>query len=78
MLGQLSASSVTSDNRIFVYEVTGLRQSDQSDQNCYPFRSSSNVFIQVPVSRMNDQMRRITMMGGTIVGIRPLTQAEQR
>jgi phycocyanin-associated, rod len=76
MLGQsllTRASSSSSDNRVFVYEVAGLRQNDQTDKNSYPVRSSDNVFIQVPYSHMNDEMRRITRLGGKIVGIRPRT-----
>ncbi len=76
MLGQsllTRASSSSSDNRVFVYEVSGLRQNDQTDKNSYPVRNSSNIFIQVAYSRMNDEMRRITRLGGKIVGIRPQT-----
>jgi phycocyanin-associated, rod len=76
MLGQplMRASSSTSDNRVFVYEVAGLRQNDQTDNNSYPVRNSSTVMIQVPYSRMNDEMRRITRLGGRIVGIHPLSE----
>ncbi|MDJ0568686.1 MAG: phycobilisome linker polypeptide [Pleurocapsa sp. MO_192.B19] len=59
-------------NRVFVYEVTGLKQSDTNDSNSYPFRSSSNVFVPVPYNRMNEEMQRIGKMGGTIVNIQPL------
>jgi phycocyanin-associated rod protein len=62
-----------SDNRVFVYEVAGLRQNTDNDKNSYPFRSSSSVFIKVPYQRMNDEMRRITRMGGTILSIKPWT-----
>lgn len=61
-----------SDNRIFVYEVEGLRQNDQTQNQSYPVRNSSTVMIQVPYSRMNHEMRRITRLGGKIVNIRPL------
>lgn len=63
------ASSSTADSRIFIYEVTGLRQNDQTTSRRYPVRNSSNLFIQVPYNRMNDEMRRITRLGGQIVGI---------
>ena len=69
-------SNSVSSNRIFVYEVTGLRQNDENDANSYPFRSSSSVFIQVPYSRMNAEMIRINRMGGKIVNIRPLDAAQ--
>jgi phycocyanin-associated rod protein len=65
-----------SDNRIFVYEVEGLRQNDQTQSQSYPVRNSSTVMIQVPYSRMNHEMRRITRLGGKIVNIRPLAAQE--
>ncbi len=65
-------SSSPSNNRIFVYEVTGLKQNDENNLNSYPFRTSSSVFIQVPYSRMNQEMLRIGRMGGKIINIRPL------
>jgi phycocyanin-associated rod protein len=79
MLGQSAltrASSSTFANRVFVYEVTGLRQSDQTENSAYPLRTSSSVFIQVPYNRMNEEMRRITRLGGNIVNIRPLVAGE--
>ena len=75
MLGQSVFGGRTSSpakNRIFVYEVTGLRQNTQNDLNSYPVRNSSSVFIQVPYNRMNEEMLRITRMGGSIVNIKPL------
>jgi phycocyanin-associated, rod len=72
------ASSSSSDNRVFVYEVSGLRQNDQTDKNTYPVRNSSNRFIQVAYSRMNDEMRRITRLGGKIVGIQPHAASEAK
>ena len=63
------ASSSSANNRVFVYEVTGLRQNEQTTNRSYPVRNSSSTFIQVPYNRMNDEMRRITRLGGTIVGI---------
>ncbi len=66
------SSNSSSKNRIFVYEVTGLKQNEQNDNNSYPFRTSSTVSIQVPYSRMNAEMQRIARMGGTITNIRPL------
>jgi phycocyanin-associated, rod len=70
MLGALNSRS---NDRIFVYEVTGLRQNDDNDANNYSFRSSSSVFINVPYNRMNEEMQRIVKMGGSIVKIEPLT-----
>ncbi|WP_019505134.1 phycobilisome linker polypeptide [Pleurocapsa sp. PCC 7319] len=59
-------------NRVFVYEVTGLKQSETNDSNSYPFRNSSSVFLSVPYNRMNEEMQRIGKMGGTIVNIQSL------
>lgn len=75
MLGQSAltrASSSTSDDRIFVYEVEGLRHNDETEKNNYQIRNSSTVLIQVPYNRMNEQMRRISRLGGKIVNIRSL------
>jgi phycocyanin-associated rod protein len=62
-------SSSSSNNRMFVYEVTGLKQNQANDSNDYAFRSSSSTFVSVPYSRMNEEMQRIGKMGGTIVKI---------
>jgi proteasome lid subunit RPN8/RPN11 len=61
-----------SSGRNFVYEVEGLRQNEQTTKNSYPVRNSSNIMVQVPYDRMNDEMRRITRMGGKIVAIHSL------
>lgn len=60
-------------SRLFVYEVEGLRQNEETDKMNYPIRKSGNVFITVPYARMNQEMQRIARMGGRIVSIRPLT-----
>lgn len=70
----LGASSTSSDNRIFVYEVEGLRQNEQTESNRYPIRNSSTILVKIPYSRMNDEMRRITRLGGKIVGICSLNE----
>ena len=70
-----SASTTEFSNRLFVYEVVGLRQNAETDKGSYPIRSSGSVFITVPYSRMNQEMRRITRLGGTIVSIQPFTGA---
>ena len=75
MLGEsviVGSSSSPSESRIFVYEVTGLRQNEENAKNSYPLRKSSSILIQIPYSRMNEEMRRITRMGGKIVSIRPV------
>ncbi|MDJ0592515.1 MAG: phycobilisome linker polypeptide [Pleurocapsa sp. MO_226.B13] len=70
-------SSSSANNRIFVYEVTGLKQNQKNDNNSYSFRSSSSIFVRVPYGRMNEEMQRIGKMGGTIVSIKPLDAFNQ-
>ncbi|HEY9653238.1 MAG TPA: phycobilisome linker polypeptide [Coleofasciculaceae cyanobacterium] len=60
-------------SRVFRYEVVGLRQNNENDKNSYDIRNSGSVFITVPYARMNEEMRRITRMGGKIVKIEQLT-----
>lgn len=73
MLGQYAASgSASTDSRIFVYEVTGLSENEVTAQIQAPIRSSHTQLMQVPFHRMNEEMRRITMLGGEIVNIRPI------
>lgn len=71
-----SSSTSPSKNRIFVYEVAGLKQNEENDKNSYPFRKSGSIFIQVPYSRMNEEMLRIGRMGGKIINIRPLQDSD--
>lgn len=73
-LSGVTANSV-SGSRVFVYEVEGLRQNEGTDQANYPIRRSGSVFFTVPYDRMNQEMQRITRMGGKIVSIRPLNGA---
>lgn len=68
-----SGNTTEFGTRMFVYEVVGLRQNQETDKMNYPIRQSGSVFITVPYSRMNQEMRRITRMGGKIVSIQPLT-----
>ena len=75
MLGQFlggRSSGSPSGSRLFRYEVTGLSQNDQTDKMEYPIRSSASIFITVPYERMNQEMQRITQMGGKIVNIEPV------
>jgi phycocyanin-associated rod protein len=79
MMGQNAFGTSTTSpakGRVFLYEVSGLRQNEETDKNGYPIRKSGSVFIKVPYSRMNQEMQRITRMGGTIVGIQPLNGAD--
>lgn len=67
-------ASTVAGSRLFLYEVQGLRQSVENDQMANPIRKSGSVFITVPYTRMNQEMQRITRMGGKIVSIRPLEE----
>ena len=60
-------------SRMFRYEVVGLRQNEETDQNNYEIRRSGSVFMTVPYNRMNEEMQRVLRMGGKIVSIQPLT-----
>ncbi|WP_019498963.1 phycobilisome linker polypeptide [Pseudanabaena sp. PCC 6802] len=73
-----SPISTTADASTFVYEVEGLRQNDRTENNSYSIRSSSSVFISVPRSRMNEEMRRITRLGGRIVNISTVGQGSSK
>ena len=56
-------------NRLFLYEVVGLSQNGNSNNLNYSIRSSGSVFITVPYNRMNQEMQRISRLGGRIVSI---------
>ncbi len=63
----MQSLSSAKENRLFVYEVVGLSQNDNTDNLDYSIRKSGSVFLTVPYSRMNQEMRRITRLGGRIV-----------
>ena len=65
-------STSAAGDRLFVYEVAGLSQKKETDNLSYPIRRSGSVFYTVPYQRMNQEMRRITRLGGRIVSIKPL------
>jgi hypothetical protein len=76
MFGQTALGSSrlsNAENRMFRYEVKGMRQTYENDQLSYPIRSSGSFFITVSYNRMNEEMQRIHRMGGEIVSIQPLT-----
>jgi phycocyanin-associated rod protein len=76
MFGQTTVGTggiSSSASRVFRYEVVGLRQNEENDKNNYEIRRSGSVFVTVPYQRMNEEMQRITRMGGKIVNIEPLT-----
>ena len=75
MFGQTSLGSSrlsNAENRMFRYEVEGMRQTYENDQLSYPIRSSGSFVVTVPYNRMNEEMQRIHRMGGRIVSIQPL------
>lgn len=75
MFGQTALGSSRlsgAENRMFRYEVEGMRQTYENDQLSYPIRASGSFFITVPYNRMNEEMQRINRMGGRIVSIQPL------
>ena len=81
MFGQttVGANGVSSaSSRMFRYEVVGLRQNDETDKNNYEIRRSGSIFVTVPYSRMNEEMQRITRLGGKIVKIEPLTMVNEK
>jgi phycocyanin-associated, rod len=80
MLGQSAFSrglSATADNRIFVYEVTGLQQNEITARADSQIRTSANTIVQVPFNRMSEKTQQILRLGGKIVNIYPLGQAPQ-
>jgi ferredoxin--NADP+ reductase len=72
MYGLSAAVNSASSNRLFVYEVVGLSQNGDTDSLTSPLRRSGSVLITVPYNRMNQEMRRISRLGGQIVSIRPI------
>jgi ferredoxin--NADP+ reductase len=75
--GVVGDAAAASGSRVFVYEVSGLRQSEESDKANYPIRKSGSVFVRVPYNRMNQEMRRITRLGAKILNIQTLDDFEQ-
>lgn len=76
MFGQTALGSGTlseAANRMYRYEVEGLRQTYESDKLSYPIRRSGSFFITVPYNRMNEEMQRINRLGGKIVNIQQLS-----
>ncbi len=65
-----NAGNSAANNRLFVYEVIGLRDMQSSAVN---IRRSGTTFVTVAYARMNQEMRRIASLGGKIVSIRPLS-----
>lgn len=75
MLSQLIGGK--SSTRFFRYEVSGLRQGEETENTDYQIRNSGSVFITVPYNRMNQEMQRITRLGGRIVNIQALNPEQK-
>jgi len=72
MFGQtaLGKSSLSdSASRMFRFEVQGLRQNEEADKLNYSIRNSGSTYVTVPYNRMNEEMQRISRLGGKIVNI---------
>ena len=69
-----NASGSAAGNRLFRYEVSGLCADWGSPA---PTRQSGSVFITVPYSRMQEELRRITNLGGKILSITPMNGSSQ-
>lgn len=66
-----SSNNTQYKSRLFIYEVKGLSQNGNSSSAKVPIRSSGTTFITVPYNRMNQEMRRINSLGGTVINIKP-------
>lgn len=76
MFGQTTVGNngiSSASSRMFRYEVVGMRQNERTDMNNYDIRRSGSVFVTVPYNRMNEEMQRITRMGGRIINIEQVT-----
>jgi ferredoxin--NADP+ reductase len=69
-----NADNSSANNRLFIYEVIGLRDASPNPAND-KIRQSGSTFITVPYQRMNQEMRRIAKLGGKILNIRPMGAA---
>ena len=67
-----SASSTEYNNRSFLYEVVGLKAGNGIANDLV--RKSGTTLITVPYNRMNQELQRITRLGGQIISIKPLDQ----
>jgi ferredoxin--NADP+ reductase len=72
-----NAGNSAANNRLFVYEVIGLRDNGSTNVATELIRRSGSIFITVPYQRMNQEMRRIASLGGKILNIRPLNAGSE-
>ena len=59
-------------SRMYVIEVTGFGKGSNSGVATSAVRRSGTTFIRVPYNRMNQEVQRISRLGGKIVNISPL------
>lgn len=71
-----NADNSSANNRLFIYEVIGLRDGS-FDRSQDTIRRSGSTFITVPYQRMNQEMRRIAKLGGKILNIRPMNASSE-
>jgi ferredoxin--NADP+ reductase len=71
-----NADNSSANNRLFIYEVIGLRDAS-SGSSTDKIRQSGSTFITVPYQRMNQEMRRIAKLGGKILNIRPMNASSE-
>jgi hypothetical protein len=67
-------NSSVSSNRLFQFEVVGLNPGTMANMNS-SIRRSGSVLVTVPYNRMNQEMKRIARLGGTITNIMPVNFA---
>ncbi|PSB03849.1 ferredoxin--NADP reductase [Merismopedia glauca] len=72
----VGGSPTSYSSRVYIYEVVGIRQSSATDLMGNAIRSSGTVSIAVPYNRMQQEMQRISRMGGKIVSIRPAEEVQ--
>jgi ferredoxin--NADP+ reductase len=72
-----NAGTSAANNRLFVYEVIGLRDDGSTDRANDKIRTSGSTFITIPYRRMSQELRRITSLGGKILSIRPLAATSE-
>jgi ferredoxin--NADP+ reductase len=66
-----SSNTDSAANRLYVYEVEGFNQGNQTNGLNAPFRVSGPVKFTVPYSRMSQETQRIMRLGGKIINIYP-------
>ncbi len=66
-------TSSPSSNRLFQFEVVGLNPGNTVENRDGSVRRSGSMLITVPYARMNEEMKRISRLGGKIISIKLLS-----